>query len=229
MTLKLKIAELAEAVEQILEAGRLVQPSGRVREVPDARTIRYYTTLGLLDRPLEMQGRTAFYGWRHVWQLLAIKRLQRAGAPLVEIQQRLAAADDRTLKKLAEAPESLVRTTCLARLENKPSAEPPAPARSAFWAAPTAAAPTSEAIQSVGETSHAVCRALHIKLAEGITLVLEGVEPEALDRDKLAAIESAARSLIDPSRPTGASELPAATSRAPAQKGAGHDPSHSTV
>ena len=25
--------------------------SGRVRDVPDRRTIRYYTTLGLIDRP----------------------------------------------------------------------------------------------------------------------------------------------------------------------------------
>ena len=201
MKLKLKIAELAEAVEQILEAGRLVQPSGRVRDVPDARTIRYYTTLGLLDRPLEMQGRTAYYGWRHVWQLLAIKRLQRSGAPLVEIQQRLAGADDRTLKKLAEAPEPLVRATCLARLENQPSAEPPPPARNAFWAAPTAAPTTTDAIERIDETSFVVRRALHIQLGEGMTLVLEGIEPEALDRDKLAALESAARSLIDPSRP----------------------------
>ncbi|HWB07972.1 MAG TPA: MerR family transcriptional regulator [Pirellulales bacterium] len=86
---------------QVLEAGHLMQPSVRVRDVPDLRTIRYYTTLGLLDRPLDMRGRTAYYGWRHVWQLLAIKRLQLAGVPLVEIQQRLTGAEDRTLKKLA--------------------------------------------------------------------------------------------------------------------------------
>ena len=34
-------------------------PNGRVRQVPDLRTIRYYTTLGLIDRPAEMRGRTA--------------------------------------------------------------------------------------------------------------------------------------------------------------------------
>ena len=37
----------------------------RVQDVPDVRAVRYYTTLGLLDRPF-MKGRTAFYGVRHV-------------------------------------------------------------------------------------------------------------------------------------------------------------------
>ena len=31
-------------------------PNGRVRDVPDRRTIRYYTTIGLLDRPAEVSG-----------------------------------------------------------------------------------------------------------------------------------------------------------------------------
>ena len=43
-------------------------PNDRVRELPDRRTVRYYATLGLLDRPT-IQGRTAFYGRRHLLQL----------------------------------------------------------------------------------------------------------------------------------------------------------------
>ncbi len=223
-----KIAELAEAVGQVLAAGRLVQPSGRVRDVPDLRTIRYYTTLGLLDPPLEMHGRTAYYGWRHVWQLLAIKRLQYAGVPLVEIQQRLAGADDRTLKKLAETPERIVRAACLALQEGKPSASQSARSRSAFWAEPAAAPAASESRQAAGAASPVARQALHIELGAGVTLVIEGAEPEALDRDKLAVIESAGRELINQLHALGLAHAPATNAR-PTQKGAGHDPSHSTV
>src|SRR5437016_3799410 len=80
-------------------------PNGRVRDVPDRRTIRYYTTLGLLDRPLEMCGRTALYGRRHLWQLTAIKRLQAKGLSLAEIQQRLLGLPDAALRKLAQVSD----------------------------------------------------------------------------------------------------------------------------
>ncbi|HWT85302.1 MAG TPA: MerR family transcriptional regulator, partial [Myxococcales bacterium] len=48
---------------------------GRVSAAPDSRTVRYYTTLGLLDRPT-IEARQARYGERHLLQLLAIKALQ---------------------------------------------------------------------------------------------------------------------------------------------------------
>src|SRR4051812_31134874 len=103
-----KINQLANAVAQALEKPECNDPvSGRVREVPDIRTIRYYTTLGLLDRPSEMRGRTAYYGPRHLLQLVAIKRLQAEGLPLVEVQQRLAKASDENLERYAQLPEGL--------------------------------------------------------------------------------------------------------------------------
>src|SRR5207244_1724793 len=77
------------------------QPSGRVREVPDRRTVRYYTTLGLIDRPAEVRGRTALYSTRHLLQLVAIKRLQARGLPLAEIQSRLVGQTDAALRELA--------------------------------------------------------------------------------------------------------------------------------
>ena len=77
--------------------------SGRVRDVPDLRTIRYYTTLGLLDRPAEMRGRTALYGRRHLLQLVAIKRLQARGLSLAEVQERVVGLSDAALRRLAAA------------------------------------------------------------------------------------------------------------------------------
>ena len=53
-------------------------PNERIRDVPDPRTVRYYATLGLLDRP-RIEGRTALYGRRHLLQLVAVKRLQGHG------------------------------------------------------------------------------------------------------------------------------------------------------
>src|ERR1700722_8300979 len=97
------IGELGDRVAEALGGpGYDGVPSGRVREVPDRRTIRYYTTLGLIDRPAEMRGRTALYGPRHLLQLVAIKRLQTRGLSLAEIQTRLVGIADAALRKLAQ-------------------------------------------------------------------------------------------------------------------------------
>jgi DNA-binding transcriptional MerR regulator len=75
--------------------------NGQVRAVPDERTVRYYVTLGLLDRPSAMRGRTALYGPRHVAQVVAIKRLQAMGRSLSEIQQLWPTLDDPTLARMS--------------------------------------------------------------------------------------------------------------------------------
>src|ERR1700722_19255742 len=98
------IDELGERVALVLGGpGYEGVPSGRVRDVPDLRTIRYYTTLGLLDRPAAMRGRTALYGPRHVLQLVAIKRLQAQGLSLAAVQERVVGLSDKALRRLAAA------------------------------------------------------------------------------------------------------------------------------
>ena len=98
------LEELAGQVSQALRARGLIgaQADARVSAAPDARTVRYYTTLGLLDRP-GIEDRKAVYGPRHLLQLLAIKALQAADLPLAEIQQRLYGRSDRELEALIEA------------------------------------------------------------------------------------------------------------------------------
>jgi DNA-binding transcriptional MerR regulator len=96
--------ELANRVAGALSSGYDGQQNRRVTQVPDQRAIRYYTTLGLLDRPTTMRGRTALYGPRHLWQLVAIKRLQAEGRALADIQHQLAGAPDATLQRLAAIP-----------------------------------------------------------------------------------------------------------------------------
>src|ERR1700676_2491652 len=86
--------ELCDRVERALAVDYHGQASGRVRDVPDRRTIRYYTTLGLIDRPAAMRGRTALYGVRHVLQLAAVKRLQARSLSLAQVQARLVGLTD---------------------------------------------------------------------------------------------------------------------------------------
>ncbi|MFC0540589.1 helix-turn-helix domain-containing protein [Kutzneria chonburiensis] len=114
------IDELSAGVAEALAAGYPGQTNGRVREVPDRRTIRWYTTIGLLDRPAGMHGRTALYGRRHLLQIVAIKRLQADGLTLAEVQERLLGAPEATLTEIARVPEKV-------------------PAREKFWAARPAA------------------------------------------------------------------------------------------
>ena len=99
------IEQLAPLVERALDlSGYDGQHSGRVRGLPNLRTIRYYTTLGLLDPPAEMRGRKAYYGRRHLVQLVAVKRLQSRGLSLAQVQQALAGIDDLALAELASLP-----------------------------------------------------------------------------------------------------------------------------
>lgn len=77
----------------------------RVSAAPDGRTIRYYTTLGLLDRP-HIEGRQARYGSRHLLQLLAIKALQVHNLSLADIQTRLYGRSEPELLAIVEAVAS---------------------------------------------------------------------------------------------------------------------------
>lgn len=74
----------------------------RVREVPDGRTVRYYQTIGLLDRPLRYDGRKAVYGYGHLLQTVCVKLLQARGLSLAQVQQVLSVA---TMAKLEAGVE----------------------------------------------------------------------------------------------------------------------------
>lgn len=86
----LSIEELSEEVVRVLKANNLFAShhDNRVSAAPDMRTIRYYTSLGLLDRP-SIEGRVARYNRKHLLQLLAVKTLQGVSLPLSEIQEQL--------------------------------------------------------------------------------------------------------------------------------------------
>jgi len=91
-----KLEELADKSQQFLsDEGE----SNRIQWVPNGRQIRYYTTLGLLDKPFGGRGSGATYGPKHLLQLIAIKRLQHQGLKLAKIQPILAGL---SVEKLTE-------------------------------------------------------------------------------------------------------------------------------
>jgi len=230
MSERWKIDELAELVRAALHAvGCDAQQSGRVRSVPDRRTIRYYTTLGMLDKPADMQGRTALYGRRHVLQLVAIKRLQALGLSLLEVQKSLAGADQRRLVRWAGLPEGFWET-----VPAPPEPEPPSPdellTRSVpgeekresavdrgagrFWAVPPAAPPAKEQTSEDSpplEESISPRAAVHLGIRPGVTLVVEGTDWRHVGELAPAELAPALEELLAALRragllPTGASQ-----------------------
>ena len=97
------LEELSHRAQDELERRNFANPGGRVAAVPNARTIRYYTTLGLVDRPSSYEAGVARYGPRHLLQLLAIKALQAEFLPLPEVQRRLYGRSENELQQVIEA------------------------------------------------------------------------------------------------------------------------------
>jgi DNA-binding transcriptional MerR regulator len=157
------------------------QADGRVRGVPDVRTIRYYTTLGLIDRPAQMRGRTALYGPRHLLQLVAVKRLQARGLTLAEVQERLVGRTDAALRDLAGVKAEVLTA------DGEPAAPPPQ-RREGFWRqtpGPTAANPPPTTVPEA---------LAGVPLAEGVTLLWQAARPP--DVHDIEALRAAAAPLL---------------------------------
>ncbi|MBW4718353.1 MerR family transcriptional regulator [Saccharothrix obliqua] len=121
------IEQLPDRVAALLAENYDGQRSGRVRELPNGRAIRWYTTIGLVDRPAAHRGRTALYGRRQLLQIVAVKKLQASGYSLAEIQLLMMGASDARLGELA-GTSSRVDRFWKERLApaDPPPADPPA-------------------------------------------------------------------------------------------------------
>ena len=176
--------------ELVAEAARSIATlpppkNGQVRAVPDERTVRYYGTLGLLDRPLAMRGRTAIYGKRHLAQVVAIKRLQSAGKSLAEIQALWATLDDQTLARMSGVELGARRAARRDFWKTPPTVPVPAPRAVPYPVPPRALAmPSNTPVE------------LRVELASGATLVL-AVPPDAsISPADVAALRAAAAPLV---------------------------------
>lgn len=118
-TRRFSLDALASEAARVLGAFATLPDDGRVSPTPDVRTLRYYQSLGLLDRPDNAHPRDAYYGYHQLLQVIATKALQRLGYALSDIQARL------TGRSTAEL-EAAVRPAL--GLASAPAA-PPSPAR----------------------------------------------------------------------------------------------------
>jgi DNA-binding transcriptional MerR regulator len=167
-------------------------PNGRVRELPDRRAVRWYTTTGLVDRPV-MRGRTALYNTRHLLQLIAVKRRQAEGRSLADIQGELAGATDQTLRRVAAVADDV--------LAGEPHPEAPAARpsrRTRFWADQPAALETSETLGSGADgAADTVTTLAGVSLPGGALLLLPADHGGRPDEDDIHAIHAAARPLLE--------------------------------
>jgi DNA-binding transcriptional MerR regulator len=178
------LGELQEQVQRALSACPEPQANGRVRAIPDARTIRYYTTLGLIDRPADWWGRTALYGRRHLLQLLAIKRLQARGRSLADLQRELLGLTDAELEAVARLPAD--QETARSAGEERAG---PDRRQQAFWKE-TSAPPEH------GEQGQAPALPVQgVPLGDDLMLLLSASRP--LRRGDLEALRAAAAPLLE--------------------------------
>jgi DNA-binding transcriptional MerR regulator len=179
------LSELVEECGARIRA--LPAPSnGQVRAVPDERTIRYYATLGLLDRPTAMRGRTALYSARHLAQIVAIKRLQTMGRSLSEIQTLWPTLDDSTLARMSGV--SVAGT--------KPS---PASTREQFWKREPIATNVERAVAQTPTPVEPAAPAvsISIELAPHISITLPMTPGVALSQADVRALRAAAAPLLN--------------------------------
>jgi DNA-binding transcriptional MerR regulator len=80
----------------------------------DAKTIRYYESIGLLPRPARQANNYRRYGVADVNRLLLLQRIRLLGVPLSEAKQLLAGATDARCADVQDALVALVNDRLLA-------------------------------------------------------------------------------------------------------------------
>ena len=83
--------------------------AGKVREEVNARLVRHYAGSGLLDEN-SREGREARYGFRHLLQLLLVRRLLTEGYPAAVIAKLILGKDDAELRALLQGGASVNAT-----------------------------------------------------------------------------------------------------------------------
>jgi hypothetical protein len=171
--------------------------------VPDRRAVRWYVTIGLVDRPAAMQGRTALYGTRHLLQIVAVKRRQAQGRSLAEIQAELAGATDETLRRVASVPDELIEAEPepqVAAMVGKRPGEARRPVRRGrFWTDRPAGHSGAVSADTVDGGVDSVSMLAAVGLPGGVVVLLPR-RPELANRPDDAdvwAIHAAARPLLD--------------------------------
>ncbi|TDV50979.1 MerR family transcriptional regulator [Actinophytocola oryzae] len=171
------LEQLSGRVADLLASEYDGQRNGRVRELPNGRTIRWYTTIGLVDRPSATRGRVALYGTRHALQLAAIKRLQAQGLSLAEVQERLIGTTDAELADIARTSLDIIHVPPAMQISGEK-----------FW---------GHHDTDPHDDTDTVTRAVPaFRVGDSVTVLLDG-STRPLDDADIAELTAAARPLLD--------------------------------
>ena len=181
----LRLRNLLAAFHRILPTLQLAELSSRIREIPDERTLRFYTTAGLLAPPLFFDGRRALYGRFHLLQLLAVKRLQSQGQPLRNIQALVQNASPARLAAIANVDHHLI---------NKALEEAAKDSSINLW--PRGGGPEEAPIKSVPAT---LTTTVHTyRIGDGIYLTVDRAQAGTATEDIRLKLEKFTRDFASP-------------------------------
>lgn len=177
------LEELVGQARFLLERAAFSLDDERVAEYPDARTIRYYQTIGVVSKPLRYKGRRAVYGYLHLLQVVATKLLQAQGHSLAQIQKTLLGSSIADLEAALDQELNQVPRIQERDAYSKAYAEP-----KLFPSAPAvqSSAPRAREIHefSYQEPEEVLQRSLvAAEVARGVTVIIDSEvirDPEAL-------------------------------------------------
>ena len=105
------LPEFARASEEVLSKLGIEQKRGTVSLVPDERTIRYYLAEGLIQPADEKQGTSSVFSYKHLLQLVAVKKLQAEHLPIRKIRELVTDKDEQQLESLLGVTASISKRT----------------------------------------------------------------------------------------------------------------------
>jgi DNA-binding transcriptional MerR regulator len=94
------LPEFTAVCERVMNSLNLEQVRGTVTSVPDERTIRYYLAEGLIQPVDERQGTASVFGYQHLLQLVAVKKLQAEHLPIRKIRELVTGKSEQELESL---------------------------------------------------------------------------------------------------------------------------------
>jgi DNA-binding transcriptional MerR regulator len=105
------LPEFARVSEEVLSELGIEQGRGTVCLVPDERTIRYYLAEGLIQAADEKQGTASVFSYKHLLQLVAVKKLQAEHLPIRKIRELVTGKDEQQLESLLGVSASVRKRT----------------------------------------------------------------------------------------------------------------------
>ena len=121
----MSLDQAVERANALLTAATRPQKDGRVRPMLDARTVRYYQSLGIVPPPRRAGGRRAVYRSTHLVRAVMTKLLQAGGTRLGDVATYMSGRSDQDLwQQVGDLLQSGAAGTIAPKAEPMPSPSP---------------------------------------------------------------------------------------------------------